>query len=120
MALPFGPKGVAFAYSVVMTLWVGPVIARAVHGTAISFRDVLAALSRPLASSSWLVVSLSECVYSRRNVFSFAPSAFRGRRAYRYLPRGLVVDAEQRSLYLDLFRGLKRPASVKEKGLITA
>ena len=50
MGLPYGPKGVAFAYSAVMTLWVIPHILWCVHGTAISLRDILLAVSRPLAS----------------------------------------------------------------------
>src|SRR4029077_5133187 len=51
MGLPYGPKGVALAYSATMLLWVIPVIAWSVHGTVISLRDVLLAASRPMASS---------------------------------------------------------------------
>jgi hypothetical protein len=50
MGLPYGPKGVAFACSAVMTLWVIPHILWCVHGTPISLRDILLAVSRPLAS----------------------------------------------------------------------
>ena len=50
LGLPYGPKGVAFAYSAVMTLWVIPHIAWCVHGTGISLRDILLTVSRPLAS----------------------------------------------------------------------
>ncbi len=51
LGLSYGPKGVAFAYSAVMTLWIIPVIAWSVRGTAISLRDVLSTISRPLISS---------------------------------------------------------------------
>ena len=51
VGLPYGPKGVAFAYSAVMMLWIVPLIACAVHGTVFSFWDILRAVSRPLASS---------------------------------------------------------------------
>jgi PST family polysaccharide transporter len=51
IGLPYGPKGVGFAYSAVMLLWVVPVIAWSVHGTVISVRDILTAISRPLTSS---------------------------------------------------------------------
>ena len=51
IGLPYGPKGVAFAYSAVMILWVIPVVAWSVHGTVISISDVLLTVSRPLASS---------------------------------------------------------------------
>ena len=48
--LRYGPKGVAFGYSVVMTLWVLPHIAWCVHGTVVSLRDILVTVSRPLFS----------------------------------------------------------------------
>ena len=48
--LSYGPKGVALAYSVVMTLWVIPVILWCIHGTVFSFMDILRVISRPLAS----------------------------------------------------------------------
>jgi PST family polysaccharide transporter len=51
IGLPYGPRGVALAYSVVMALWVIPFVVWAVHGTAISARDILIALGGPLGSS---------------------------------------------------------------------
>jgi hypothetical protein len=51
IGLPFGPRGVALAYSAVLTLWVIPHILWCVHGTPISLRDVLLAVSRPLCSA---------------------------------------------------------------------
>ena len=50
LGLPYGPRGVAFAYSTVMALWVIPHIAWCVHGTVISLRDILLTASRPLLS----------------------------------------------------------------------
>jgi PST family polysaccharide transporter len=50
IGLPYGPKGVAFAYWTVMILWAFRYILWRVHGGAISFRDILLAVSRPLAS----------------------------------------------------------------------
>jgi len=50
VGLPYGPEGVAFAYSSVMILWVVPVVVWAVHGTAISFKDVVKAVKQPLFS----------------------------------------------------------------------
>ncbi len=51
VGLPYGPKGIALAYSSVMTLWVVPHIAWCVHGTGISLRDIFTAVRRPLVSS---------------------------------------------------------------------
>ena len=108
VGLPYGPKGVAFAYSVVMILWVVPHIAWCIHGTVISFRDILLAVSRPLASS-FLAGGLALGV---RLVYGHSLSP---------VPR-LVLESTvllvtffgmlfffggQKSLYLDLLRGLK-------------
>lgn len=50
IGLHYGPKGVAAAYSIAMGLWLVPHIAWCVHGTPISGRDVVLAVSRPLFS----------------------------------------------------------------------
>lgn len=51
IGLPFGPKGVAIAFSTAMTLWLVPHIMWCVHGTTISLRDLLRAISIPFLSS---------------------------------------------------------------------
>jgi O-antigen/teichoic acid export membrane protein len=50
IGLPYGPRGVALAYSTVLILWVIPFVVWAVHGTVISVGDILLVLSRPLVS----------------------------------------------------------------------
>jgi PST family polysaccharide transporter len=50
VALPYGPRGVAFACSAMMTLWLIPLVIWALHGTIISPRDILLVVSRPLAA----------------------------------------------------------------------
>jgi len=116
MSLPFGPKGVAFAYSAVMTLWVGPVIAWAVHGTPISFADVVAALSRPLFS---ILVAGMLALGVRLFCGGMSSPLARLPLEVTVLVVGylavLLFDSEQRSLYLNVFRGLKRPAAVTER-----
>jgi O-antigen/teichoic acid export membrane protein len=116
IGLPYGPKGVAFAYSAVMTLWVIPHIFWCVHGTAISLRDILLAVSRPLASAILA------------GGFAFGLGMMYGH-FISPLPRlilessvllvtffaTLLFAAGQKSLYLDLLRGLRRPSSAAEK-----
>jgi O-antigen/teichoic acid export membrane protein len=50
VAIPYGPRGVAFALSAMMTLWLFPLIIWALHGTNIYPSDILLVVSRPLAS----------------------------------------------------------------------
>ena len=118
IGLPSGPKGVALAYSATMLLWVIPVIAWSVHGTVISIWDVLLAVSRPLASS----IVAAGLAFAVRSAYGQSLSP---------LPRlvleitvllvtfiGMLLFATgQKSLYLDLLRGLRKPSSTEEKSL---
>ena len=121
MGLPYGPKGVAFGYSAVMTLWVLPFIAWCVHGTPVSFRDVLLAVARPLVAGI-LAGGLA-----------FGVQLFYGQ-SLTPLPR-LVLESSvllvtffglllfvggQKTLYLDLLRGLRSPSVVKTPELTSA
>ena len=121
IGLPYGPKGVAFAYSAVMTLWVIPHILWCVHGTVISLRDILLTVSRPLASGilagglafgvrlicGSFVSPLPRLVLESSVLFV----AFFGT---------LLFAAGQKSLYLDLLRGLKGSSSIAEKISVSA
>jgi len=51
IGMPFGPSGVAFAYSAAMTVWLVPHILWCLHGTPISPGDLFLAISRPLLSA---------------------------------------------------------------------
>ena len=110
IGLPYGPKGVAFAYPAVLTLWLIPRILWCVHGTVISLRDILLvlAVSRPVTSG----VLAGGVAFGVRLMYGqfFSP-----------LPRlvlessvlfvtffgVLLFAAGQKSLYLDLLRGLR-------------
>jgi PST family polysaccharide transporter len=119
MGLPYGPRGVAFAYSAVMTLWLVPHIAWCIHGTMISARDILQVIRQPLISG---IVAA---------VFSFAVQFFCGQSLSPF-PRlvlgGVVLIGVylwmllyamgQKAFYLDLFRGLRRRSSVDKKELV--
>lgn len=48
--LPWGPTGVALAYSSTMMVTIVPLIAWAVYGTPVHFRDLLHVIGRPLLS----------------------------------------------------------------------
>jgi len=121
MGLPYGPKGVAFGYSAVLTLWVIPFIAWCVQGTAVSFRDILLTVSRPLTSGivaggvaygvrlmcGQLLTPLPRLVVESSVLFV----TFVGM---------LLFVAGQKSFYLDLLKGLKGSSAVEEKSLVSA
>ncbi len=121
LGLPYGPKGVALGYSTVMTLWALPHIAWCVHGTVISFRDIVVTASRPLISG---IIAAVPAVGTQ---FLFGQSL-------SYLPR-LILETTvlagvyllmlfyvmgQKAVYWDLLRGLKGTPSVEEKSLSPA
>jgi O-antigen/teichoic acid export membrane protein len=51
IALPYGPRGVAAAYSAVTVIKMVPIAFWALHGTGIRVREITVALARPLAAS---------------------------------------------------------------------
>jgi O-antigen/teichoic acid export membrane protein len=121
IGLPYGPKGVACAYSAVMMLWVLPHIAWCVHGTAVSCWDILRTAVPPLAVGM-VAGSLAFAVRSSYGQF-LSPLLRLALESSVLLVSFLgilVFAAGQKSFYLDLFRGLKGPSSVEEKDLISA
>ena len=52
LGLPYGPTGVAVAYSTAMVLWVLPAIAWAVRDTVLSSRDIIWTATQPLIASA--------------------------------------------------------------------
>lgn len=121
IGLPYGPKGVALAYSIVLVLWVVPHVAWGVHGTVISLRDIAVAASRPLVSG----IVAGAAAFGVQSLWSQSLSL---------LPRlvlGLVVLLSvyvgilfyvmgQKSMYLRLFRDTLRRPPVEEKNLAPA
>jgi PST family polysaccharide transporter len=118
IGLPYGPRGVALAYSVVMALWVIPFVVWAVHGTVISGRDILIALSRPLGSS---IVAAGVTFGVQSTFGALLPP----------LPR-LILEATiliatyiavllfvagPQSVYFDILRSMKSYQPAKEKSL---
>jgi PST family polysaccharide transporter len=115
VGLPYGAKGVAIAYSSVMLLWVIPVIAWSVHGTAISLRDVLGTVWRPLGSS--IIAGCAALVVRT----AYAPPAAWERLAFDVAvvfvtyAAVLLFIAGQKAMYLDLVRAFLRPAAVERE-----
>ena len=112
IGLPYGPNGIAIAYSIVMGLWVIPHIFWCVHGTPISAGEIWQTLMRVLAPG----ILGGTLAYGLRLLcgesFSPMPRLFLECMTLFLVYFGVLVFAVgQRSLYIDLFRGL-RAASV--------
>jgi PST family polysaccharide transporter len=112
IALPYGPNAVAFAYSAVLVLWIIPHIWWCVHGTAVSVRDVLLTASGPLGSG----ILAGGLGYGARlmcgDFFSPFPRLVVESGVLGIVFFGvLLFVAGQKSLYLDLLRGIRAPSS---------
>ncbi len=121
VGLPYGPTGVAFAYSAIMTLWVIPHIAWCVHGTVVSLRDILLTVSRPLLSG---LVAAALAFGAHRLCLPYMPPLprlFIGGVVLLgvYLVMLLYVMG-QKMFYVDLLRNLKKRSSVGEEALVSA
>jgi O-antigen/teichoic acid export membrane protein len=115
IGLPYGPKGVALAYSSVMMFAVLPLIAWVVRGTVITVRSILIAIAKPLLAGA--TASITSLVFHPfyRGVLSPLPRLATGITivvgVYLLV---LFYILRQKSFYLNLFRGLKRRDGVEE------
>jgi PST family polysaccharide transporter len=116
IGLPYGPRGVAFAYSAVMVLWVVPHIFLCVRGTAVSLGDVLLAVTGPLASAMLAGGLAFGAQLTYGQFFSPLPRLVLGSSVLFVTFFGvLLFAAGQKSLYLDLLKGLRGSSSPAEK-----
>jgi len=121
IGLPYGPKGVALGYSAAMALWILPHIAWCVHGTAVSFPDVLQTLSRPLISGA--VASVLPLLLQSSYGQQLSPlirllvgvALFLG--VYAAM---LLYVMGQKTFYVNLVRGLRANRTLEEKSMVPA
>jgi len=122
LGLPYGPKGVAFAYSTVMILWVLPHIALCVRETVISFRDILLAVSFPLGSGILAggLTFAARLLYGQ--YFSPLPRLIMESVLLCVVFAGILMFVPgQKALYMDILRGIRgRSSGVREKGWVSA
>jgi len=116
LGLPYGPNGVAFAYSAVMTVSVIPLIAWCIHGTMISSKDIWKASSQPLVSAI-VATALAFTVQSfYSDLLSPFPRLLLGASivSCSYLWMLLYVMG-QKTFYMDLLQSMRNRSSVEEK-----
>ena len=120
VGLPYGPKGVALAYSAVMVLWAAPVVAWSVYGTGITFQDVFAAAIRPVASIAF-AASFALCLrfFYRESLLPLPRLTLDCTIllvAYTLL---LLYAMDEKKVYIDLLKGMRKPSSrVEETALV--
>jgi O-antigen/teichoic acid export membrane protein len=116
IGLPYGPQGVASAYSIVMVLWAVPAIVWAVHGTVVSTKDVLMTAIRPLAAGIAAGMFALGIGLACGRLHPLARLTVETT-VLLFTYGVTLLFAGQKSQYLDLIRGLTRPLSAEQKAL---
>jgi O-antigen/teichoic acid export membrane protein len=121
VGLPYGPTGVALAYSTVMAIWVVPLIAWSIHGTPVSGRDILSAVSHPFAST--VVAAIITVVVRILYLQKLSPLVLLASETVILITVFVVTllfVAGQKAFYIDLLRSLKPASSpAEEESLIS-
>ena len=121
LGLRYGPKGVAFAYSMVMIVWVVPFIAWCVQGTLVSLWDILRAVSWPLASALFAGgTAFGVILFCGKSLSPVARLLLETSVLFVTFLGILLFVAGQKALYLTLFRGLNQASSAEEKGWVVS
>lgn len=115
LGLPYGPRGVALAYSVALAAWALPHIAWCVHGTPVPLGDVMRTVSKPLLSG--IVAAAVGLAFQATRPAALSPVATLAAGgvlvtgAYVWM---LLYAAGQKAFFLELRRGLRGGASTTE------
>jgi O-antigen/teichoic acid export membrane protein len=108
VGLPFGPNGVALAYSTAMVLWATPHILWCIKGTGISFGDIAQALRQPLlagavaALGAWFLDEVLDAQLGQYGRLIIGGAAMVG--LYFLF---LLIIFGQKAVYIDLAKGLR-------------
>ena len=119
LGLPYGPKGVAFAYSAVMVLCVFPLVAWAIRGTVVSLHDILLTVGRPFISG----IVATAIAFGVQRVYgpllSPIPRLTLGVCiVFSIYLTTLMYVMGQKLFFLDILRTFGAPASVEETSLV--
>lgn len=119
IGLPYGPKGVALAYSTAMSIWLVPHIFWCIHGTNISFRDILNVLRRPVISAGVAAAMAFGVQFQYGRALPPLARLVSGCGIlFGVYGVMLLYVMGQKAFYVDLIRGLAGRASVDEKTLV--
>jgi PST family polysaccharide transporter len=112
LGLRYGPNGVALGFSAAITLWALPHIAWGVHGTPISFSDIMRVMTKPLSSGVVAVVLASGFLFLCPHWSPF-PRLLVGVSVLLGAYTGMLLYAMgQKAFYVDLLQQLLKRSSV--------
>ena len=109
VGLPYGPRGVALAYSIALTVWLWPHILWCLRGTPISPGDLLRSVSKPFLSGAAAgAICVGFQAAARASALSPLARLALGcavlTGSYLWM---LLYATGQKAFYLDLLRGLR-------------
>jgi PST family polysaccharide transporter len=109
IGLPYGPSGVAIAYSAAMTMGLVPLLAWCLRGTAISLSNLFLAVSRPFVSGIVAAVAAFVVQLQLESWASpFVRLVFEGSLMLSVYYMILLLAMGQRAFYLDLLTTLRK------------
>jgi PST family polysaccharide transporter len=111
IGLPYGPQGVALAFSTAMMLWLVPHIFWCTHGTVISPRELVSAVSPPfLASVAAGTLAFGLHMFTAHSLGAIVNVVLGGSVMISIYAWVLLFVLGQRAFYLDIVNGLRRSA----------
>lgn len=111
IGIPYGPSGVALAYSSAMTLWVIPHVLWSVHGTPVAAKDLLPAIFRPLAAGAAAAIAAGVVQHFAASIpYPLVRLALAGAAMFAVYAWALLFVMKQKEFYFDLLQGLRRSA----------
>ncbi len=112
IGLPYGPAGVAAAFSIAMALWLVPLIVWCLHGTGISPRDLVLAIVKPFTAglvAAGAAFAIEVSIGERFMLPAVVKLMVGGGSMFAIYAIVLLFVLRQKDFYLDLIRGLKSP-----------
>ena len=108
VGLPYGPNGVALAFSTMMVLWLVPHLIWCLHGTGITVREVLSAAGRALFSGVLAAIAGAAVQHFAAPIPSaILRLALGGTVMLVVYGLALLFVMKQSEFYFDLLRALK-------------
>ena len=121
IGLPYGPKGVALAYSTAMTIWLVPHILWCIHGTNISFADILNVVKRPVISAIVAAVPAFAMQFEYgRGLPPLARLIMGCSILFGLYAAMLLYVMGQKVFYLELVKGLVNRPSLEENPVVAS